>query len=207
MLFNSPSRLVRALVAVAFASLLQFLPLSVARADDGTRQEAPATSSGEPTYSEDEIIKAAAEFFGVTAETMAEVVHRIFSDNGGPNAYIKGEEGGGALVVGLRYGEGTLVMKSGQTENLFWQGPSAGWDFGGDITKVFTLVYNLSDKEKIYQRYPGISGSAFFLGGISVNYNQRGNVILAPMRAGAGLRLGANVGYLKFTKKREWIPF
>ncbi|MEQ9518510.1 MAG: DUF1134 domain-containing protein [Parvibaculum sp.] len=203
----APSFIAPSFVALSFAVLLQLAGASVAYAEDGTRQEAPETSKGEPTYSEDEIIEAASKFFGVTAETMAEIVHRIFSDNGGPNAYIQGEEGGGAIVVGLRYGDGNLVMKSGDTKPVFWQGPSAGWDFGGDGTKVFTLAYNLPDTEKLYQRFPGVSGSAFFIGGISVNYHQRGNIILVPMRAGVGFRLGANIGYLKYTKEREWIPF
>ncbi|MBG53827.1 MAG: hypothetical protein CML99_15600 [Rhodobiaceae bacterium] len=200
------TRLARPLSAFFIATMTLAASLPGAHAEDGARQEAPATTS-ESTYSEAEVIEATSKFFGVTAETMAEVVHRIFSDNGGPNAYIKGEEGGGAVVVGLRYGDGTIVMKSGETKPVFWQGPSAGWDFGGDGTKVFTLVYNLPDTNKIYQRFPGVSGSAFFIGGISVNYQQRGNIILVPMRAGVGFRLGANIGYLKYTKEREWIPF
>lgn len=183
-----------------------FLSSSPAFAENGTRQEAPAQET-EPTYSEDEVITAASEFFGVTAETMAEAIHEVFARNGEPNAYIKGEEGSGAIIIGARYGEGTLAMKSGQTAHVFWQGPSAGWDFGGDAAKVFTLIYNLPDTDAIYQRFPGVSGSAFFIGGIGVNYQQRGDIVLAPMRAGVGLRLGANIGYLNYTRERDWLPF
>ncbi len=182
------------------------LSSGMAHAEDGTRQEAPQQET-EPTFSEDEVINAASEFFGVTAETMAEAVHEVFARSGEPNAYIQGEEGSGAIIIGARYGNGTLTMKTGQTAQVFWQGPSAGWDFGGDAAKVFTLIYNLPDTDAIYQRFPGLSGSAFFIGGIGVNYQQRGDIILAPMRAGVGLRLGANVGYLNYTRERDWIPF
>ncbi len=183
-----------------------FFSPGAAHAQDGTRQEAPVQET-EPTFSEDEVIQAASEFFGVTAETMAEAIHTVFARNGEPNAYIRGEEGSGAIIIGARYGNGLLTMKSGQTAQVFWQGPSAGWDFGGDAAKVFTLIYNLPDTDTIYQRFPGVTGSAFFIGGIGVNYQQRGDIILAPMRAGVGLRLGANVGYLNYTRQRNWLPF
>jgi len=192
-----------ALIGLGIGLTLSF---GVAYAEDGARQEAPLRET-EPTFSEDEVINAASEFFGVTAETMAEAVHEVFARSGEPNAYIQGEEGSGAIVIGARYGNGTLTMKSGETAQVFWQGPSAGWDFGGDAAKVFTLIYNLPDTDTMYQRFPGLSGSAFFIGGIGVNYLQRGDIILAPMRAGVGLRLGANVGYLNYTRERDWIPF
>jgi hypothetical protein len=182
------------------------LSSSAVFAEDGTRQEAPVRET-EPTYSEDEVINAASEFFGVTAATMAEAIHEVFARNGEPNAYIKGEEPSGAILIGSRYREGTLAMKSGQTAHVFWQGPSAGWDFGGDAAKVFTLIYNLPDTDAIYQRFPGVSGSAFFIGGIGVIYQPRGDIVLAPMRAGVGLRLGANIGYLNYTRERDWLPF
>ena len=203
------ARLIRSIplvCALFVASIIHVSHFNTARAEDGTRQEAP-TSATEPTYSEDEIIETAAAFFGVTAETMGEAVHEVFSSYGEPNAFIQGEEGSGAIVIGARYGSGTLVMKSGPTANVFWQGPSAGWDFGGDAAKVFTLVYDLPDTGSIYQRFPGVSGGAFFIGGIGVNYHQRGDIVLAPMRAGVGLRLGANIGYLNITRERDWLPF
>eukprot|EP00439_Symbiodinium_sp_Y106_P081406 s1_g20.t1 len=189
-------------MTLAFAGLLT-LGSPAAQADG---EQAPPRES-EPRYSEEEIYAAASEFFGGTAEGLAEVVHRIFAENGEPNAYIQGEEGSGAIVVGARYGDGTLVMKAGPTAKVFWQGPSAGWDFGGDAAKTFTLVYNLPNKDAIYQRFPGVTGSAFFIGGIGANYQQRGDIILVPMRAGVGLRLGANVGYLNYTRERDWLPF
>ena len=200
MLFKRISLPLQSLV-IGFA--LSFMALNVARADDVR----PPVNSHADTYSEGEMVVEAGKVFGGTAKGLADAVHSVFQKYGEPNAYIKGEEASGAFVFGLRYGVGTLVMKNGTTEKVYWQGPSAGWDFGGNAVKVFTLVYNLPDGQTIYQRFPGVEGSAYLIAGIGVNYQQRGNVILAPMRAGAGLRLGASVGYLKYTKSREWLPF
>lgn len=173
-----------------------------------TTEQAPAVKSkSSDTYSEQEIVKEAGDVFGAASQGMANAVHSVFKKYGEPNGYIKGEEASGAIILGLRYGSGTLVLKNGGQARVYWQGPSAGWDFGGDAVKVFTLVYNLPDTQTIYQRFPGVEGSAYLIGGIGVNYQQRGNVILAPMRSGVGLRLGASVGYLKYTKGREWLPF
>ena len=185
------------------AALLVLAPLpAVAQA----QQDAQAENTSD-TYSEEEIVREAGTFFGDVSKGLADAVHNVFKRYGEPNAYIKGEEASGAFVIGLRYGEGQLVMKNGGQQRVYWQGPSAGWDFGGNAAKVFTLVYNLPNGDKIYQRFPGVEGSAYLVGGIGVNYQQRDNIILAPMRAGVGLRLGAAVGYLKYTKSREWLPF
>ncbi|MGV8998083.1 MAG: DUF1134 domain-containing protein [Parvibaculaceae bacterium] len=181
--------------------------LSAPALADQVQQQAPGVNPHAETYSEGEMVVEAGKVFGGTAKGLADAVHSVFKQYGEPNAYIKGEEVAGAFVLGLRYGVGTLNMKSGTTEKVYWQGPSAGWDFGGNVVKVFTLVYNLPNGETIYQRFPGVEGSAYLIAGIGVNYQQRGNVILAPMRAGAGLRLGASVGYLHYTRTREWLPF
>jgi hypothetical protein len=192
-------------LAALFAAAL-FLPAPAQAAD--TNQQAPAVQSqSSDTYNEQEIVTNAGKVFGGTAKGLADAVHSVFKKYGEPNAYIAGEEASGAIVLGLRYGSGTLHMKSGLAEKVYWQGPSAGWDFGGNAVKVFTLVYNLPNGETIYQRFPGVEGSAYLVAGIGVNYQQRDNVILAPMRSGVGLRLGASVGYLKYTKDREWLPF
>jgi len=144
----------------------------------------------------------------VTTEAMAKAVERIFSKYGRPNAYIAGSEGAGAIVVGLRYGEGNLFMKGQDgSEKVFWQGPSVGFDFGANASKSFTLVYNLPSPDAIYERFPGVEGSAYFVAGIGVNYQQNGRVILAPMRTGIGLRGAANIGYLSYSRERNWIPF
>lgn len=188
------------------SALLIFAPAAMAAPADAN--QAPQTKTrANQTYSEDEIVKASGDFFGGVSKGLADAVHSVFKKYGEPNAYIKGEEASGAFVVGLRYGQGSMRMKSGSKTRVYWQGPSAGWDFGGDAVKVFTLVYNLPNERVIFQRFPGVEGSAYLVGGIGINYQQRGKVILAPMRSGVGLRLGASVGYLKYTPSREWLPF
>lgn len=190
---------------LAFAAMLAVAPVPVPALAQG--QQAPEVKGSPSTYTQDEIVQEAGNFFGDVSKGLADAVHSVFERYGEPNAYIKGEEASGAFVLGLRYGQGELVMKSGPRQRVYWQGPSAGWDFGGNASKVFTLVYNLPNGDTIYQRFPGVEGSAYLIGGIGVNYQQRDDVVLAPMRAGAGLRLGAAVGYLKYTKSREWLPF
>lgn len=171
---------------------------------------APAAAfAQEPqTYSEDEILAAAQRFFGAGAEGLATVVSRVFDELGRPNGYIEGNEGSGAIGVGLRYGDGRLRMKGrrGQTR-VYWQGPSIGFDTGGNASRVFTLTYGLPGPDQIFQRYPGVDGSAYFIGGVGVNYQRRDNITLAPIRAGVGFRLGANVGYLAYSRRRRINPF
>ncbi|WP_309605345.1 DUF1134 domain-containing protein [Phenylobacterium sp.] len=167
---------------------------------------APAPGKAEP-YSQDEIVNSVSDFLGVTAEAAGGAVERIFVNNGRPTAYIAGEEGSGAIGVGARYGRGMLYMKGREPMEVYWQGPSVGWDFGGNASRVFTLCYDLDDARDIFQRFPGVEGSAYFIGGLGVNYQRANDIVLAPIRAGVGFRLGANVGYLAYTKKRHPFPF
>jgi hypothetical protein len=166
----------------------------------------PAATAAQ-TYSRDEIINNVSDFLGVTAESAGAAVERVFRQKGQPTGYIAGEEGSGAFAVGLRYGRGLLYMKNRAPQEVFWQGPSFGWDFGGNASRVFTLCYNLQVPDAIYQRFPGVEGSAYLIGGIGVNYQAASGITLAPMRAGVGVRLGANVGYLAYTRKRNILPF
>ena len=166
----------------------------------------PASGKAE-TYSRDEIVNNVSDFMGVTAEAAGGAVERIFQRNGSPTAYIAGEEGSGAFVAGARYGRGLLYMKGKDPIEVFWRGPSVGWDFGGNASRVFTLCYNLDDPRLIFQRYPGVEGSAYFIGGLGVNYQQTENIVLAPIRAGVGFRLGANIGYLAYSRTRNLFPF
>lgn len=164
--------------------------------------------ANEDTYSEAEIIDAADRFFGAGAEGLAAVVRHVFSENGRPVAYVEGSEGSGAIGVGLRYGEGRLHMRNwGSTQKVFWQGPSIGFDTGGNASKVFTLVYGMTEPRQIYRRFPGVEGSAYFVGGVGVNYQRADGITLAPMRAGVGFRLGANIGYLAYSARRRINPF
>jgi len=169
--------------------------------------DAPPPSGKAPTYSQDEIVNSVSDFLGVTAEAAGGAVERIFKNNGRPTAYIAGEEGSGAIAVGARYGRGLLYMKGREPVQVYWQGPSVGWDFGGNASRVFTLCYNLEDPRDIFQRFPGVEGTAYFIGGLGVNYQKADDIILAPMRAGVGFRLGANVGYLSYSRHRSIWPF
>jgi len=158
-------------------------------------------------YSSNEILDAGHRFFGGVSRGLAQVVEKAFSQWGLPNGYILGEEASGAFVAGLRYGEGTLYTKNAGDLRVFWQGPSLGFDAGGDGARTMMLVYNLPATEAIYERFAGIDGSAYFIGGFGMTALTANNVVLVPIRSGVGLRLGANIGYLKFTQRPTWNPF
>jgi hypothetical protein len=182
----------------------------LAAAAPARAQEADAeaeTQADDDTYSMEEITDKARGFFGETTKGLAKAVEKVFEDNGRPNGYITGEEASGAIVVGARYGEGVLTMKQHGDTQVYWQGPSIGFDFGGNASKVFTLVYHLPGPDALFQRYPGVDGSFYVIAGVGVNYQQSGEVILAPMRTGVGLRAGANVGYLHYNREHSWNPF
>jgi hypothetical protein len=159
------------------------------------------------TYSQNEVLDAGHRFFGTTSRELALLVERATKRWGQPNGYILGEEGGGALTIGLRYGEGTLYTRNAGDRRIFWQGPSIGFDVGGEGARVMMLVYNLPALDNLYNRYVGISGSAYFIGGFGMTAVTWDRVVIVPIRTGVGLRLGANVGYLKFTPTSTWNPF
>ncbi|PLR20159.1 DUF1134 domain-containing protein [Caulobacter zeae] len=168
----------------------------------------PAYDTGAAaTYSADEMVRATSDFLGVTAESAGAAIERIFRERGQPTGYVAGEEGSGAIAVGLRYGRGLLYMKDRPTQEVFWQGPSVGWDWGGNASRVFTLCYNLQYPDAIFRRFPGVEGSAYLVGGLGVNYQKADTIVLAPIRAGVGLRLGANIGYLAYSRQRNILPF
>ena len=158
-------------------------------------------------YSQEEVVDAVSDFFGVTAEAAAAVVERVFSDLCRPVGYVAGEEVAGAVGVGLRYGEGYLTMRDGRRQHVYWQGPSIGFDTGGNASRVFVLVYRMNDPDQIFRRFPGVEGSAYFVGGMGVNYQRADGITLAPIRSGVGLRAGANIGYLAYSRRRNWLPF
>ncbi|MEQ1437878.1 DUF1134 domain-containing protein [Fontimonas sp. SYSU GA230001] len=179
----------------------------VAQADSPERGDMAAQATPGDTYSAEEIAREASQFFGETSENLAKAIERTFSDHGRPTAYVLGREGGGAAVVGLRFGEGTLRFKTGGSLPVYWQGPTVGWDFGGSASKVFTLVYNLHDSRDLFQRFPAVDGSLYVVAGFSVNYQRSGDIVLAPIRTGVGLRAGASLGYIHYTRDRSFIPF
>ena len=183
----------RALVGLAASVGLTALP--VAQAADEAK-----------TYDEDEMLKKAAAFFGKGSEGLAKVIEKVFKDQGRPNGYLQGEEVSAALAIGLRYGEGRATLKSGAGGKVYWAGPSIGIDAGANAAKVFTLIYNLPKLSAIYQRFPGVEGSLYWIGGVGVNYQHLDGITLAPIRLGVGLRSGASVGYLHYRREKSYNP-
>ncbi len=166
-----------------------------------------ARANAQDSYSMQEVVDAGHRFFGSTSGGLAAVVEKAFSSFGLPNGYVLGQEGSGALVGGLTYGEGQLYTKNAGDHVVFWQGPSLGWDFGGEGSRTMMLVYNLNSVPAIYQRFLGVAGSAYAVAGLGFNVLKRGDVLLVPIRTGVGARLGVNVGYLKLTQFPTWNPF
>ena len=184
------------------------LCLCVASASYGAMAQTTHSVSKAPsTFTTEEIVASGHQFFGKTSRGLSEAVEYVFQSQGEPTAYIVGEEGAGAFVGGLRYGEGTIYYKDGITQKIYWQGPSVGFDFGGNGSRTLTLVYNSDSPRDLYERFVGVEGSAYFIGGVGVNFQKNHNIVLAPIRTGVGARLGANVGYLKYSKSSTWNPF
>jgi hypothetical protein len=184
--------------------------LLIGMAVSSAATSAAAENSAGDTYTKNEIVNKAAGVFGNATEGFARAIERVFLELGEPNAYITGREGSGAFVLGVRYGDGELYMKASgdRPVKVYWQGPSVGFDFGGNASKTFTLIYNLPNPDEIFQRFPGLEGSVYYVAGFGVNYQQipRGRIVLAPVRTGVGLRAGVNAGYLSYTKARSWVP-
>ena len=162
--------------------------------------------ANESRFNATEIVNAGHNFFGTVSRGLAQVVEKAVSQWGLPNGYILGEEAGGAFVAGLRYGEGMLYTKNAGDLKVYWQGPSIGWDVGGEGARTMMLIYNLPNTGAIYERFGGIDGSAYFIGGFGMTALTANKIVLVPIRSGVGLRLGANIGYLKFTPKATWNP-
>jgi hypothetical protein len=189
----------------AFATFSALLPAVLLVLACVTLASAPARA--DQYYSNNELVETGHKFFGSAAGGLATIIERAASRYGQPNGYILGEEGSGAIVGGLRYGEGMMHTRDRGQHKVFWQGPSIGWDFGGDGARVMMLVYNLPSVDAIYQRYGGVDGSVYVIGGVGMTALANDNIIVVPVRAGVGLRLGANLGYLKFTQSATWNPF
>lgn len=159
------------------------------------------------TYKEDDLIGAAEGVFGKGAKGVADMIKDLLKKQGEPNGYIVGREGGGAIGIGLRYGSGTLYHKVEGQRPVYWTGPSIGFDAGANAGNTFVLVYNLYNTDDLYKRFPAGEGAAYLVGGFHASYMRRGDIVLIPVRAGAGLRLGVNAGYMKFSQKQRWLPF
>ena len=199
-------------------------PVPQSEADYGTTVDAPAPqpqsqpapvaphaatapANANATYQENDVLAAAEGVFGRGAEGLAKMLQGILKDQGQPNGYIVGREAGGALAIGVRYGSGTMFHKIEGQRPVYWTGPSVGFDFGANGAKTFVLIYNLYDSQELYKRFPAVEGTAYVIGGFTASYLRRGDVVLIPIRLGVGWRLGANVGYMKFSEKSKLLPF
>jgi hypothetical protein len=169
------------------------------------RQDQP-TRMSRGTYEQGEIVRAGHSFFGSISEGLGSIIEYAFKSQGRPNGYILGQDAGGAFVLGLRYGEGRMYTKDAGEHPVFWQGPSVGYDAGAEGSKTMVLVYNMRDPSEIYHRFAGVQGAAYLVGGVSIQFQKYGDVMLGVIRSGVGLRLGANVGYLKYTRTPTWNP-
>jgi len=184
------------------ASRAVFVLLSALVAGLGTISSARADN-----YTAQEIIDSGHRFFGATSGGLATVVEKAFASYGLPNGYVLGEEGSGAFVGGLTYGEGTMYTKNAGDHRVFWQGPSVGFDFGGQGSRTMMLVYNMNDVSNVYNRFAGVAGSAYLVAGVGMTALKHGDIVLVPVKTGVGARLGVNVGYLKLTENPTWNPF
>lgn len=180
------------------------LPAALQAAEAPAKRE--AGTGHDDTFDQDTIIQDIRKFFGETTEGLGDLVARVFKELGRPNGHVRGEEVSGAIGVGLRYGNGTLTLRWGATRRVYWQGPSVGFDLGGNASKVYVLVYNLKSPDAIYQRFPSVDGSAYYVGGVGVNYQRRDGITLAPIRLGVGLRTGASIGYMHYTRQKTLNP-
>jgi hypothetical protein len=181
-------------------------PAATAQAGPPAGPPPAAAPSGGDRFSATELVNSGHRFFGGVSRGLAQVIEKAVSQWGLPNGYVLGEEAAGAFVAGLRYGDGVLYTKNAGDLKVYWQGPSVGWDFGGAGARTMMLVYNLPSTEAIYERFGGVDGSAYFIGGFGMTALTNSNVVVVPIQAGVGFRLGANVGYLKFTPKPTWNP-
>jgi hypothetical protein len=182
--------------------ILALVPLLLALA----HPPAAAQSNGPNRFSSNEIIDSGHKFFGSVSRGLATLIEKATSQWGQPNGYILGQGAGGAFVAGLNYGEGTLYTRNAGDLKVYWQGPSLGFDIGADGARTMMLVYNLPTTQAIYQRFGGVEGSAYVVGGFGMTALTSANIVVVPIRAGVGLRLGASLGYLKFTPEPTWNP-
>lgn len=195
---SKPQIVSKAIALVTMFAVMVFVAILPTKASAQARPD---------NYALTEMVEAGHKFFGSTSSTVAQTIESIFSRYGLPNGYILGQEGSGAIVGGLTFGEGVLHTKNAGDHNVFWQGPSIGFDYGGEGARTMMLVYNLSSVDHLHGRYGGVAGSAYLVAGLGVNVMKRNNVLLVPVRTGVGVRFGASVGYLKLTPMPTWNPF
>jgi len=193
----------RLILALALALAAMAAPMGAV----AQMQPAQAQGAVSETYSSDELLETGHQFFGSVAQGMASLIEQAVGQYGQPNAYILGQEGSGAILGGVKYGDGIMYTRNAGTHNVFWQGPSLGLNFGANGSRVMMLVYNLPSVEALYNRYPGVDGSLYAIGGLSMTALTNNGVHIVPISSGVGLQAGISVGYLKFTQQPTWNPF
>jgi hypothetical protein len=166
-----------------------------------------AQGVGDETFSAAELIDSGHRLFGSVSRGLALTVQEAVKRWGEPNGYVLGEEASGALFGGVRYGEGVLYTRNAGQRRVYWQGPSLGFDVGGDGARTMMLVYNLPSTEALYTRFVGLNGAAYLVGGFGLTAAVKDEMVVVPIRSGVGARLGLNIGYLKFTPAPTWNPF
>ncbi len=196
--------------SIHFATVLALSLALLASAAPATAQSGSGTAKSQPaaqkSYSDDEVVKAANDFFASGAKELGAVLQRVLKEKGQPVAIIRGEEAGGAIGIGVRYGQGEIAFKGASSRKIYWQGPSIGFDVGANAVKVFALVYDMPKPDDLFRRYPGVDGSLYFVGGFGVNYVQRDQSVIAPVRFGIGWRQGINLGYMNFSREKRLNP-
>lgn len=201
----------RSRVPLVLGAVMAILVVTAASGRVAEANPAPSPNSGSGQFSAGEIVAAGHHLFGAVSGQLSGLVERLVGHYGLPNGYIIGQEGSGAFIGGLRYGEGILFTKDAGSRPVYWQGPSIGWDVGGDGDRTMMLVYDLPAIDSIYRRFAGVNGSAYLVGGLGMtvlaNTQFPRTVYIVPIRSGVGARLGINIGYLKFTERRTWNPF
>ncbi|MEA3009175.1 MAG: hypothetical protein QOJ91_867 [Sphingomonadales bacterium] len=187
----------------------EYQPVDSGTRDSGAEAPAPASPPAGPpaTVPRDDVFSAAEGVFGKGAEGLGDIIEDLLRDRGDPTGYITGREAGGAFIAGVRYGSGILHHQIEGDRTVYWTGPSVGFDFGANADKVFVLVYNLNDSQRLFRRFPAAEGNAYVVGGFTASYLRRGDVVLIPVRLGVGARLGVNAGYMRFSQKNRWLPF
>ncbi|HYI41893.1 MAG TPA: EipA family protein [Allosphingosinicella sp.] len=182
-------------------------PDDPAAAPTGTASQRASKDAKGETVPMKRVLGAAEGVFGKGAEGLADLIEDVLRERGDPTGYITGREAGGAFIAGVRYGSGTLYHGIEGDRKVYWTGPSVGFDFGANADKVFVLVYNLHDSERLFRRFPAGEGKAYVVGGFTASYLRRGDIVLIPVRLGVGARLGVNAGYMRFSQKNRWLPF
>lgn len=173
----------------------------------GTASQRASAAAKGTTIPRKDLVRAAEGVFGKGAEGLADLIEKLLRERGDPTGYITGREAGGAFIAGVRYGSGMLHHQIEGDRKVYWTGPSIGFDFGANADKVFVLVYNLHDSDRLFRRYPAAEGNAYVVGGFTASYLRRGDTVLIPVRVGVGARLGVNAGYMRFSQKNRWLPF